>query len=56
MVLVNKSIKDEVHALYLLHNSCFLVRVLPMAIQLSTSFNHTKYYVQLKSTPWELQS
>ena len=45
MVLVNKSIKDEVHVLYFLFNFCFLVRILAMAIQLSMSFNHTKYYV-----------
>ena len=51
MVLVNKSIKDEIYASYVLHNFCFLVRVLPMAIQLSMSFNHTKYCIQQRNMP-----
>ena len=45
MVLVKKSIKDEIHVSYVLHNFCFVVRILPMAIQLSMSSNHTKYCV-----------
>ena len=51
MVLVNKSIKDEVYASFLLHNFCFLVRVLPMAIQLCMSSDHIKYCVQQRSMP-----
>ena len=45
MDLVDKSIKDEVHASYILHSFCFLVRVFPIKIQLSTSSDCTKYYI-----------